>query len=424
MNHRITALVALFAAAATALSAQTTRERILDPKANTAGIYHSYPYGAAPQTPAPKGYEPFYISHYGRHGSRWHSSEKMYDVPLKALEAADSAGVLTALGRSTMERVKILADDARGRAGDLTPRGAAEHKGIAARMYDNFPEVFSTRRGRACRIEARSTDVIRCVLSMAAFCESLKEHNPEIEITRESSKRYMDYMCNRTGSKTLYESADKTVDSLLSLAVSPERFFSSLFTDGGKAALQSRNPLSLMKSFYLLTAIVEDVDYLGVSLYDIFTDDELFAMWQRYNLKMYFTCGPSPRFGHIAMADAKPLLRNIIDSADAVIEGRSDLSATLRFGHDVCIVPLVALMGIEGAAGRESDPMKLHEAWSTSVVTPMATNLQLIFYRSRRSDEVLVKILHNEKEVTVPLDSDLAPYYRWSELKSYLTALL
>ena len=22
-------------------------------------------------TPAPKGYEPFYMSHYGRHGSRW-----------------------------------------------------------------------------------------------------------------------------------------------------------------------------------------------------------------------------------------------------------------------------------------------------------------------------------------------------------------
>ena len=22
-------------------------------------------------TPAPKGYEPFYLTHYGRHGSRW-----------------------------------------------------------------------------------------------------------------------------------------------------------------------------------------------------------------------------------------------------------------------------------------------------------------------------------------------------------------
>ena len=32
--------------------------------------YDNYP-ATTPLTKAPKGYEPFYMSHYGRHGARW-----------------------------------------------------------------------------------------------------------------------------------------------------------------------------------------------------------------------------------------------------------------------------------------------------------------------------------------------------------------
>ena len=34
-------------------------------------VYYAYTYDNPARTPAPEGYEPFYISHYGRHGSRW-----------------------------------------------------------------------------------------------------------------------------------------------------------------------------------------------------------------------------------------------------------------------------------------------------------------------------------------------------------------
>ena len=40
-----------------------------------ANYYYAYPYPEKqlPKlTPAPKGYEPFHLEHYGRHGSRWH----------------------------------------------------------------------------------------------------------------------------------------------------------------------------------------------------------------------------------------------------------------------------------------------------------------------------------------------------------------
>ena len=38
-------------------------------------------------TAAPKGYKPFYLSHYGRHGSRYMIGKQAYDVPYFSLLA-------------------------------------------------------------------------------------------------------------------------------------------------------------------------------------------------------------------------------------------------------------------------------------------------------------------------------------------------
>ena len=99
--------------------------------------------------------------------------------------------MLTPKGRDLLAKVEVIAADARDRYGDLSPRGVAEHRGIAERMYKAYPEVFSTGDGRECYVQSRSTLVPRCILSMAAFNERLKELNPEIRMTRESSQRYI-----------------------------------------------------------------------------------------------------------------------------------------------------------------------------------------------------------------------------------------
>ena len=53
------------------LGAQTSKEEMFATPEKTGGVYWAYPLDFAPQTKAPKGYKPFYISHYGRHGSRY-----------------------------------------------------------------------------------------------------------------------------------------------------------------------------------------------------------------------------------------------------------------------------------------------------------------------------------------------------------------
>ena len=53
-------------------------------------------------TPAPKGYEPYYMSHYGRHGARWLLNERDYTSPITTLRDAKKAGVLSAVGEKAL----------------------------------------------------------------------------------------------------------------------------------------------------------------------------------------------------------------------------------------------------------------------------------------------------------------------------------
>ena len=95
-----TLLVILLAIVSVAtLSAQTTRERIMADPSLAAGVYRPYPTPTVAQTPAPKGYEPFYISHYGRHGSRYEAEAEQTGDLLGIFRTAEKLGLLTAKGK-------------------------------------------------------------------------------------------------------------------------------------------------------------------------------------------------------------------------------------------------------------------------------------------------------------------------------------
>ncbi len=53
-----------------------------------ANYYYAYPYPEKPLpelSKAPAGYEPFHMEHYGRHGSRWHVDQSVYQRPIDLL---------------------------------------------------------------------------------------------------------------------------------------------------------------------------------------------------------------------------------------------------------------------------------------------------------------------------------------------------
>ncbi len=394
-------------------SAQTLPAELAAMPERAAGIYHSYEAPSASDAVVPEGYTPFYISHYGRHGSRWHTSEPFYATPLKALRQADEKGVLTARGRELLDQVCRLAEDAGGRYGDLSPRGAREHRDIARRMYAAWPEVFSTRNGRTCTVDSRATVYPRCILSMAAFNEGLKELNPEITTLREASKRNAYYLANQYDTSRGSDIADRTADSLRAVRIDPARFLGTLFTDPSAVD----DPVKFMSQIFNLAGIAQDVDYLGIDLYDLFDEKELYALWECENARRYLLMGPSIRFGDTVIESAKPLLRNIVETAQRVIDGEEQVAASLRFGHDVYLVPLLALLQVEGASERVERLDDIASNWSTEKITPMAANIQFVFLRNAATGDIRVRILHNERDAVLPIPG--APYYEWPVLKKY-----
>lgn len=291
LKVRLLALLLLTAACA---AAQTMPAEIAENPERAAGIYHSYEFLPGPAAPVPAGYAPFYISHYSRHGSRYHASASTYTEPLEILRKAAGEGILTPKGREVLAKAEALAAGAEGRYGDLSPRGVAEHRAIAGRMYAAYPAVFSTRKGRVCRIESRSTQVPRCMLSMAAFNERLKELNPAIRITRDASVRDFGYMAYGPSMSASSAAALKVADSLFGARMNPGRVMKSLFTDLAGVG----DPVKLMRQLYILTSVIQDADHLGIEpFYDIFTDRELYDLWACENVRRYLQMGPSARFG-------------------------------------------------------------------------------------------------------------------------------
>lgn len=412
-NYKVFLCLAFFALSGL-VHPQTTKEEFLKHPELAGGLYCPYPYTAAVQTPAPEGYVPFYISHYGRHGSRWVISPECHTIPQKILNKALAAGKLTEAGKTLLERINILAAHAEGRYGDLSPLGAREQREIAERMYKSYPQVFE--KGDKSRfIFSRSTQVPRCILSMSAFDERLKEFNPDITVVREASQK--NKYLNNDG-KLLRDTAKKIESDFLKRQFKPQRFIQNLFTDTAYAKQIVDDPGRFAYEVFTAAMNIPDLEGIQFSLNEYFTADEMYVLSQLANMQMYYMAGPSGVNGKALMKSASLLLENIITCADSAIQ-TGKVSADLRFGHDTYIIPFLALMDIKDMNNREDDPDKIYSKWTGAKISPMGVNLQLIFFRNDKTGDVLVKLLHCEKEVQVPVPTDMAPYYHWKDLKNY-----
>lgn len=384
-----------------------------------AGNYRLYPVDSIRSlTPAPEGYRPFHIEHYGRHGSRWHLGDARYSYPVEVLEMARRNNALTPLGESTLAEIKEWKERSVKRDGELTQAGAEQHRGIARRMAVNFPEVFAP----GTHVDARSTVVIRCILSMLNGVAELEKAYNDLYVTTDASYADMYYM-NNFDSDTAKNNAVERVRPLL-------KQFQDTHRGNGEFASKLISDPSLIKDSVdvgLFNDNIFDIAVNSVShgpqsaLIDLFTEDEIDASWQRKNASWFIMTGNSRLTDNKAPLSQAPLLRNIIESADTAVASPLT-SVNLRYGHDSCVLPLAVLMNINGYGREINDLEQLADQWNSAEIIPMAANIQLIFYRRDKSgnpDDILVKVLLNEREATLPLTQPAEGFYRWSDLRDY-----
>ena len=180
-------LIGVLAGVALAIpaSAQSVREAVYADPARAGGVYYMMPVTAYSVTAPPKGYEPVYLSHYGRHGARYLLNDTQYERSLGVLRAAHDEDALTELDeRLWQEASAYFEETCRFRAGDLTPLGWEQHYRIAQEIYKANRKFFRKKPA----ITAGATQVPRCIVSMAAFCQGLVKMDPSLDIYEAASK--------------------------------------------------------------------------------------------------------------------------------------------------------------------------------------------------------------------------------------------
>ena len=358
-----------------------------------AGVYFAYPKAREKETPVPEGYDPFYISHYGRHGSRWMSKEEHYTW---IADHFDDEQNLTDFGLQLKERLQPAFENAKGNAGKLTPLGVKQQRDIAKRMFDRFKDVFEEK---GLRVSARSSVSTRCIDSMDAFVKQLGKQNPLLSITEEADEKYLYYIAYTSPEEELLEK-----DTMVRCTVTGERLAEMLFKDPDKITEKD----GLLTELHNLASTMQNIP-LPYSYWDIFTNEEIKAVYEMNNTRMRLVNGIDPYNHNIPAYCAASLWRNIVETADDVI-ATGMKSATLRFGHDTCLYHLLSLLHFFADVPNLMDE-----------ILPIAANLQILFYRNDNG-HIIVKFLHNEKELRWMddyLSSSLTPYYDWQQVKRH-----
>ena len=376
-------------------------------------------------TPTPKGYEPYYMSHYGRHGSRWLISDGNYSRPIATLETAKEMGKLTSKGEEVLETLKAIYKTSTKRLGDLTTVGERQHHGIGKRMTQNFPEIF---KKKDVMIDARSTVVTRCILSMIAECEELAAANPTARIHNDVSES-LQYYLNQPWEGIVKEmgrnTGDKEDRDYSIKWTHPERLMKVLFNDQ-EFVYNNISAGALMRQLFHVACNMQSHD-TDLELFSLFTDEEIYDQWRQKNIGWYLDYGPSPVSGGKMPFSQLNLLKNIIETADTVTKTQ----ATLRFGHEVCVMPLACLLELDNCGMAVDNLDGLDKYWRNYRIFPMGCNIQLIFYRPLpfkpkgkgkglpKPGPVLVKALLNERETYLPIETNQWPYYNWQDLREY-----
>lgn len=402
---------------------------------------------------APKGFKPFYMSHYGRHGSRYLLNTPQYADPYNILQQADDKGVLTDFGKDVLRRLEIMAKDADGHLGDLTIVGQQQHRGIARRMVRNYPEIFNKKT----TIVARSTTSHRVMASMTAALMEFSSILPKMNIDYNDSdfdRGYMNSEDRAINSAKNSRERNAAVNAFNAKHNNPERLMCALFTDttfitryvrqtsssragtaGGGQETTTTNVQTTDRSNDLYTKIYDIAanmgshSYLGFDLDDVFTYDEWYDCWLQNNLYWFSVSGYHNLTQNVVPYGHATLLQDFLDKADIAIANGTP-SANLRYGHDTALYPLLCLMEVNDCAYAPDDIEDLASKWVNYDIVHMASNLQLIFFKDKKGT-ILVRALLDEKEAKLPVEcykdakgKEYTYFYEWDKVEKYYRDIL
>ncbi|MFL9482684.1 histidine-type phosphatase [Chitinophagaceae bacterium LWZ2-11] len=399
-------------------------------------------------TPAPEGFTPVFINYAGRHGARHLTKPGGSDAAvLKLLKAANKANALTTLGSQLMEKVALLVSIEKENYGNISLSGAKEQTGIGERMVNNYSSVF---KGRGLQIT--TTAEVRTQQSCAAFLKAFPDYNKEaitIKTPLDSDNnelRFYDISPNYTtfekegNWKEQYKKLEETLHVNELYPAIAAQFFSPSFTDSlikGRLVMTDKkgksvvyNAASFVDDLYSLYTIsyslqgelnAKNIDFASIDLSIFFSSKQLDILDNLNGADDFLKKGPSTCNTCLQVTDAVPLLVDFINTTDAFIKTKNK-DAVLRFAHAETIAPFAALLGIKGASEQVNNIIDYRSVWHADKVIPLSANIQMILFEKNK--EHYIKLLFNEKEAELPIQSVAKYYYKWDTVKAFYIARL
>lgn len=405
---------------------KSNRELLLEDMNRAVHTMHRYEALDTTDTPAPKGYKPFYISHMGRHGSRFEDKLDFYNKNISSFERFDSLGVLTEDGKWLLNAMKVIRDTTDGHLGMLTSLGAAEHQDIARRMVQRFPEVWNQDKRNL--VMTYSTSSVRVLDSRSYFTSSLLSYSPDLEVKKyQSGDEIGGVKVSRMVSGCgLSEEDTKKLEQLKKPTTYPQnpypvswrRLAEKTFTDPENHS--DGEVSSLMSGAFFTISFGQCISETMPDVKEYFTPEEAYCFWYPGNYSRYNSPWVINKANRgIGAKKIIPVVRLWITAADEAING-GRVAADLRFSHDAFVQPVLSLFGTNGNE-IITWPEEIGDGYCSFTSICMGTNIQMIFYKSEKSKDILVKLLHNEREVIIPsLKRTNGVYHRWKDVKKYL----
>ena len=414
---------------------------------------------------APVGFTPVFTELVARHGSRSLSSPKYDVLTKQIWDAASRQGALTDLGQKLGAKVDaVTAANRQLGYGLLSAVGKEEHALLATRLAERLPALLGKGGVPGCiRVETSGKD--RANESAYYFMESLakrvdfitdskacyvSQQNPS-EIDKglrnkfelyfhktEPEGDYLQYLPAFQAYMAFVGDEEEGVspapelsEALGGLKTLPqtrvmaremlERLYSKAFVDELAAGVEyvAVNPedgdktyvrdevdaaLMLYNLFIIGPGMIREAQAQGApwDLEQFITPEE--SAWFSYlsDAEDFYEKGPSLASQRATYAVAQPLLDGLFDEVQTqVVEGAGEHVAKLRFAHAETLIPLAALMQLEGSRQSAQPGVLMSQAnneWRGGWVSPYAANIQWDVYRND-AGRVLVKMLYNEKEL-------------------------
>ena len=142
MKRTILLLITVLTAIASWAQGNAALDQLKADPRRAYGTDYPYTFTTQPLTKAPKGYKPFYISHYARHGSRYYWNSTLYQELSRLLTTAHEKHLFTAEGEAFFNKFMAAKDELTAGVSELSDLGWEQHQRIARVMYNSFPEVF------------------------------------------------------------------------------------------------------------------------------------------------------------------------------------------------------------------------------------------------------------------------------------------